>query len=71
MLTFAPIGWTNDELRRMGGIATAAKRNIKCPSDTTVACNDCSYNHLCALMRDIQIMCKKELSQRMREIDFK
>lgn len=63
-MIFSPNGWTNDELRRMGGVATAIKRNLECTS-----CSDCKYTHLCAWMRDIQIMCKKELARRMMEID--
>ena len=59
MIVFNPLQWSNKELRRMGGIAVATKRNLKCE-------DSCEYQHLCALMRDVQIMCRKELDKRMK-----
>lgn len=62
MIVFDSLQWSDKELRRMGGIAVATRRNFKCEGQTC----PCEYQHLCSLMRDVQIMCKKELDKRMR-----
>lgn len=62
MIVFNPLQWSNKELRRMGGLAVAIRRNFKCKDQKC----PCEYQHLCALMRDVQIMCRKELDKRMK-----
>lgn len=66
MMTFNPIQWSNKELRKMGGIATATRRNFARNVCNSQPCPTCEYQHLCALMRDVQIMCRKELDKRMK-----
>lgn len=48
----------------MGGVAVATLRNFKCKGQPCP--RSCEYQHLCALMRDVQIMCRKELGKRMK-----
>lgn len=67
MITFNPKSWSNEEIRRMGGVTVAVKRNLKCNHG---GCKGCTYNNLCLLMRDIQVMCKKELQTRMQSINW-
>lgn len=62
MMTFNPTQWSDKELQKMGYLAVAAKRNFA----SNCCEGPCEYQHLCALMRDVQIMCKKELDKRMR-----
>ena len=64
MIVFDSLQWSDKELRRMGGIAVAVRRNFKCEGQQC----PCEYQHLCTLMRDVQIMCRKELDKRMRGV---
>ena len=62
MIVFDSLQWSDKELRRMGDLAVAIRRNLKCEGKEC----PCEYQHLCNLMRDVQIMCKKELDKRMK-----
>lgn len=64
MIMFNLLQWTDKELRRMGGIAVATRRNFKCEGQEC----PCEYQHLCALMRDVQIMCRKEIDKRTKGV---
>ena len=64
MIVFDSLQWSDKELRRMGGVAVAVRRNFKCEDQQC----PCEYHHLCNLMRDVQIMCRKELDKRMRGV---
>lgn len=63
MLTFEPTRWNTPELRQIAATAVNAKREIQCKSRSR-ACAGCEKHNLCAYLRDVQIMARKELDVR-------
>ena len=63
MLTFEPARWNTTELRQIAAAAVTAKREIQCKSRSR-ACVGCENHNLCAYLRDVQIMARKELGIR-------
>lgn len=63
MLTFDPARWNTPELRKIAAAASNAKREIQCKSRGR-ACAGCENHNLCAYLRDVQIMARRELDVR-------
>ena len=69
-MKFDPAKWGDRELDRWGGVVTVMLVKLhrdtghgggkKCPEE-------CPSRHLCAWIRDMQIMCRKELNKRRKD----